>query len=541
MPRKSPRESWRPSLRLILLLVNLVILAVPISGLYLFRIYENELIRQTESELISQAALVAAMYRAEVVALGGENYGLAHWFRPPADDQSLRLVPTLLDRSNTPIRQEHLNLSAAGWPPDPTALEAASRLAAPLSEATRTTLSTIYILDFHGVLVSAGRGQGLSLERNEEVARALEGQYHSLLRNRQVTASTSLSSASRDTPFRVFAAMPVFNGQRLAGVILLSRTPRELSKALYQERWNLTQAGALVLILLVMISLTASLLIISPVKRLAREAAKLAEEPHQPPSRQGLRDLTMVREVAELRDSVLDMAERLQRRSEYLKTYASGVSHEFKTPLTAIKGAMELLGEHGQDMDPTVFRKFGANISQDLDRLERLVARLLALAKAEALNPTGAEKCEAVALIRSLAEHGREIHPDFEIVLTPGIESLELAIDGDVLETVLINLFDNSRENGATQVMASLSVDGDEGRILVEDDGPGLTAEAAEKIFTPFFTTRQNKGGTGLGLNLARTLLSPYLGRLEYAGPPAVFVVSTPLAAPASEHKRQLT
>ncbi len=55
--------------------VILSILAMPISGLYLFRIYEKELVRQTEIELIAQAALVGAIYRDEVLALGGPGYG----------------------------------------------------------------------------------------------------------------------------------------------------------------------------------------------------------------------------------------------------------------------------------------------------------------------------------------------------------------------------------------------------------------------------------------------------------------------------------
>ncbi|MDR1051428.1 MAG: HAMP domain-containing histidine kinase [Deltaproteobacteria bacterium] len=534
-PGSRPGVSWRPSLRLLLLAVNLVILSVPISGIYLFRVYENELVRQTESELISQAALVAAMFRSELVMVAGPNYGQAHWRPPNSPDSSLRIVPTLLDRSSTPVVSDPVSMAAAGFPADPAALQAASNLAPVLAEATLTTLSSIYLLDFRGVLVSPGRGRGLSLERNPEVSSALEGRYHSMLRSRSVSASTALSSASRDTPFRVFVAMPVFNGRRLAGVVYLSRTPRELVKALYQERWNLALAGASVLALMVVISLASTFLIISPVKKLAAEAARVAEDPGRALSRTAEGDLVVVREVADLRASVSEMAERLGRRSDYLKAFASGVSHEFKTPLASIKGAMELLGEHGRDMAPEVFQKFAGNMGLDLDRLERLVARLLALARAEALSPTGAEKCRAADLAGALAARVMSAHPGFEVAVEgPGAggDPLELAIDRDVLETVLVNLLDNSRENGAGRAVVSLGRTADQGSITVSDDGPGLGPGDEEKIFTPFFTTRKNKGGTGLGLSLARTLLTPYSGRLDYAGPPAVFVVTAPLASP---------
>ncbi|MDR3135474.1 MAG: HAMP domain-containing histidine kinase [Deltaproteobacteria bacterium] len=530
MRGKKAIGSWHPSLRLILLLVNLVILAMPVSGLYLFRIYEDELILQTESELISQAALVAAMFRREAAEIGGPNYGLPHWANPFEPGSGLRIVPTILNRSTSPIHQDPPSFAASSRQPDMVAVEAAKNITPIIKEATLTTLSTIVILDFHGLIASEGRGQGLSMERNPEVARALEGHYSSLLRARNVIGSTSLSSASRDTPYRVFVAFPIFNGERLAGVAYLSRTPRELIKALYMERVNLFWAGAMVLSLMVVISLGSSLLIISPVKRLAREARLVAEDPSQAVRQKGKGDLFVVMEVAELRASVSDMADRLRRRSDYLKAFAAGVSHEFKTPLAAIKGAMELIGEHGQDMAPETFGKFAGNVSQDLERLERLVSRLLALARAEALSPTGDERTEASALVEGLSRRLGTLHQGLAINIAPGPKSLDLAIDRDVLETVLVNLFDNSRENGASQILVALSVEGDRGLIRVEDNGPGLKEGEEDKIFSPFYTSRKNQGGTGLGLSLARTLLTPYHGDLAFLDRPAVFLVKAPLA-----------
>ncbi|MDR2367212.1 MAG: hypothetical protein LBF58_03745 [Deltaproteobacteria bacterium] len=532
MSRIKAGGAGHPSLRLILLLVNLVILAVPISGLYLFEIYEDELVRETESELIGQAALVAAMFRDGAVAAGGPDYGLPHWRTPFEGQEELRIVPTLLTRSSSPVHSEPISISASGREPDPVALEVARKLAPVIREATLTTLSTIALLDFHGLVVSQGRGQGLSLERNVEVAKALEGGYASLLRERSVSGTSSLDSASRDTPYRVFVAFPVFNGQRLAGVVYLSRTPRELKKALYQERRNLAWAGATVLALMVLISLSASLLIIRPVKKLARDARMATDDPGEAVKRQAKGDLFVVREVAELRASVSEMADRLSRRSDYLKAFAAGVSHEFKTPLAAIKGAMEIIGEHGRDMDPATFGKFADNVRQDLERLERLVGRLLALARAEAISPTGEEKTEAVGLAAALAERLRELHPGFSVTLAPGPGSLWLSINRDVLETVLLNLLDNARENGAREATIGLSAEGDRGAIVVGDDGPGIKEGDEEKIFEPFHTGRKKEGGTGLGLALARTLLSPYQGELTFLGRPARFLIKAPLAGP---------
>ena len=525
-------SSRRPGLRMLLYLANLVILALPLSGLYLFRIFQNELVRQTESELIVQAALVSAVFRHELVSIGGDGYGKAHWTRPLDEPQELRIIEPKLDRSS-PIDPNPQTLSASAHSPDPVALAAAANLDEIIREATLTTLSTIALLDFRGLLVSQGPGRGLSLERNEEVAQALAGSYFSLLRAREVKEPTRLSSASRDTPYRVFAAMPVFNGQRLAGVVCLSRTPREPPQALYRERTSLILAGALTLVLMILATSLTSILIVGPISRLAKEAADAADDPSKAPSRESAWDWVSVREIADLRASVVHMNERLGRRSDYLKAFAGGVSHEFKTPLAAIKGAMELIGEHGRDMDPEDFQRFATNISLDLDRLERLVRRLLALAKAEAINPTRQERTLASSHVKSMAARYQDARPGFSVeVLAPG-EELELAIATEVLDTALLNLWDNSRESGATKASIEISRDGEAARLKVSDNGPGLPEGAEEKLFTPFFTTRSRKGGTGLGLSLARTLLAPYHGTLDYAGPPAIFMIRVPLAPPS--------
>jgi signal transduction histidine kinase len=281
---------------------------------------------------------------------------------------------------------------------------------------------------------------------------------------------------------------------------------------------------------MVIISLSASLLIISPVKKLAQEARQVAEDPNQAVKQKAKGDLIVVREVAELRASVSEMADRLRRRSDYLKAFASGVSHEFKTPLAAIKGTMEIIGDHGQNMEPATFGKFADNIRLDLERLERLVSRLLALARAEALTPSGDEKTEVTELVKILSEHLESLHPGFRVKLKPLNPNLVLAIDRDVLETVLVNLLDNSRENGATEATVTWSFKGDKGYIQVEDNGPGLKDGEEDIIFQPFYTGRKNQGGTGLGLSLARTLLSPYLGKLSFIDRPAIFLIEAPLS-----------
>src|SRR4029453_9226272 len=77
------------------------------------------------------------------------------------------------------------------------------------------------------------------------------------------------------------------------------------------------------------------------------------------------------------------MAKRIEQGSRYLQDFAAAVSHEFKTPIAGIRGALELLEEHGDSMSAEERQRFTANAAADADRLQRLVQRLLDLARAD--------------------------------------------------------------------------------------------------------------------------------------------------------------
>lgn len=242
----------------------------------------------------------------------------------------------------------------------------------------------------------------------------------------------------------------------------------------------------------------------------------------------------VVSELAELRLVVAEMADKLSHRSDYLKAFASGVSHEFKTPLTSIKGAVELLSEHSETMSPETRARFESNILGDLERLERLVSRLLALARAEAQAeafPGKDSQTEVVELVSSLKDHYHQLGYALSIEPSPPVTA---AVASDILETVLRNLIDNSRDVGATSSFVEFEVDPLSQRIdiFICDNGPGIPEDVADSIFEPFFTTRKNKGGTGLGLSLARTLLAAHKADLELAESDsgAAFVITLHLA-----------
>jgi two-component system, OmpR family, response regulator len=207
-------------------------------------------------------------------------------------------------------------------------------------------------------------------------------------------------------------------------------------------------------------------------------------------------------------------ARRLQRKalSLDLDRY-SALWHD--RPLTAIQGAIELIGEHGATMPNDTRERFLANIRGDTDRLRRLTERLLELAHADVLVGRGESYALAPLLDRLKSAY------DGRLLVVPqrrGRAPDRLAIAPDIAETVFGNLLENSRQHGASTVTITLEAAeiGDRLILSFADDGTGISPGNAENLFQPFFTTRRGAGGTGLGLAIARSLLAAYGGEIRH-------------------------
>lgn len=210
-------------------------------------------------------------------------------------------------------------------------------------------------------------------------------------------------------------------------------------------------------------------------------------------------------EIRELYANFAIMAARIDGRTRYLRDFAAAMSHEFKTPLTGIRGALDLLADH--DMTAEERSRFLGNAGADADRLQRLVQRLLDLARADMAVPQRVH-CDPLAVMSRVADAIPALS-----VGTSG-DSGEIPIDEDTLATVLTILMQNSVDAGARRATLDVSIAG-EPTLLYADDGPGIPAADRGRVFAPFFTSRRARGGTGLGLPIARSLLSASEATIE--------------------------
>jgi two-component system sensor histidine kinase ChvG len=223
------------------------------------------------------------------------------------------------------------------------------------------------------------------------------------------------------------------------------------------------------------------------------------------------------------------MKDRLDARLRYISDFAADVAHEFKSPLTSIRGAAELLGEGAAD-DPEARARFLRNIELDVARLDRLVSRLLQLSRIEA-SREAMTPIDLPALLERVA--GRASAPDQPIDLRcdPALEDVR-ARETD-LETALLNLLDNAvrfSPPGAPVEVRAYPVPG-AARIAVLDRGPGIAPADLPRIFDRFFTTDADKNGTGLGLAIVRAVVEAHGGAIDVDTAPgrgATFTVTLP-------------
>ncbi|HFC04886.1 MAG TPA: HAMP domain-containing protein [Rhizobiales bacterium] len=523
MGQGSLLEKLRPRLRTVLLIVNLAVLILPLGSLLFFRIYENQLVRQTESELISQGAVLAAVYRQEVLSLRPDLSDYGRKTKPLPTEKLgdyiyVPILPTLDLNAADPL-PDRPDGKVMIDRPDETALVAGKILNAIIAEARKSTLAGLKILDHNGVEVAGRAEVGQSFAHVQEVARALDGKYASVIRKREITGPLpSISGLSRSTGIRVFVAYPIIYHDRLLGVAYLSRTPNSILQHIYAQRRTVVLAALTIVGLTLLLALLTSATISRPINRLIRRARRISEgdvEALQPMHRPGTQEMAM------LSKSFSDMAISLHDRSEYIRNFASHVSHEFKTPLTSIQGAAELLSEHYDTMSGKERARFISNIQGDTNRLEKLVTRLLELARADSITPSG----ETTDIAAGLAA----LKADYNQLRISGSDGT-VALSPENFVTVFSNLVENAFHHNADEVTIETELAGDNACFTVRDNGDGISPANRQKIFTPFFTTRRANGGTGLGLGIVQSIVEAHGGTVEVLASDkgAVFKVSLP-------------
>lgn len=219
----------------------------------------------------------------------------------------------------------------------------------------------------------------------------------------------------------------------------------------------------------------------------------------------------------------------------------SSLSHDLRTPLASITGAVTTLRQLGERMDTETRADLLETVEEETGRLARFVGNLFDMTRIESglLKPRR-EPVDLSDLIDGVAERMARLDPRFRIE-TSTAEAMPPALaDAGLLEQVVFNIFDNARKYAGTEQPLSVFVrrDGNEAVISVTDQGKGMPPEDLEVIFDKFYRRAKGDGrpaGTGLGLSIARGFVAAMGGTIK-AESPAMrkrgtrFVIRLPLA-----------
>lgn len=225
------------------------------------------------------------------------------------------------------------------------------------------------------------------------------------------------------------------------------------------------------------------------------------------------------------------------RESDHLKTtILRSVSHDLRNPITAIMAAGEASGSPTLD-DPERRRELASVITGEAGRLSDLVEKLLDMSRLEGgVAVPQRISCSVEEIVESALERMPDTGVDFKIHADPTLPSVWA--DAAQLERALANLLDNSKRY-ANGHPVDVTLEGDRDLVVVRiaDHGPGVDPAEREKIFEPFYRSRENgatqRGGAGLGLAIAKGFIEANGGqiRVEPDGPGATFRIELPTQA----------
>lgn len=241
-------------------------------------------------------------------------------------------------------------------------------------------------------------------------------------------------------------------------------------------------------------------------------------------------------EIGHLAETFNGLLQRIEEVFLAQQRFLTDASHEFKTPLTAIRGHAQLIEKRGKDAD--VRLKSAATIIRESRRMSRLVEDLLLLARLESVGQY--ERLDLTRLLDEVYEDLEPLHPEFRLALEPG--ELMVLGHGDSLRRVLINLLSNAfqalRGQDGDEVLLSLRQTGGMAEIRVNDNGWGIGSEHLPHLFERFYRVNPDRsrssGGSGIGLALVYEIVRLHQGSVEVTSSTKVgtcFTVRLPLQA----------
>ncbi len=357
----------------------------------------------------------------------------------------------------------------------------------------------VYVTDAKGLVLfdSENTAQGQDFSQWRDVARTLRGEYGArATREVQTDESTSV----------MYVAAPMLEASngKVVGVLTVAKPVASIQAFIDRAERKIFLSGLLLLALSAAVGVAVTLWVVASVRRLRRYANAVQQQGAKPPVPR------ISGELGELAEAMDAMRQRLDGR-DYIEAYVQALTHELKSPLTALRSAGELLAEPGLPAADQAL--FAAQVQAQTLRLQSLVERLLALSRLE--HREALPNLQKLDLHPYLQSFTQSASVDRRFVAIEYVASFNQTVtvqaDPELLDLALSNLLENACAFApqGSRITFGLALTGGQALISVQDQGPGVPDYALPKLGQRFFSTaRPNDPAPtkSSGLGLAITL-----------------------------------
>ncbi len=369
--------------------------------------------------------------------------------------------------------------------------------------------------DTVALVLNAGRqrlANGKRLPEEPDPAPPLEAYVRSALKgNNEVTYLAS----RKGIPFLVtlIPLRPYPGSRKILGVVQLTTSLASVRKTLVRHGVMFAGTGLAILALGALLGIVIISSSLGGLKRMADTCRAISrgdlDKRVALPKRND--------EIGQLARAFDEMVTRIGETVAAQRRFAANAAHELRSPLTALRGSIEVLLRGAQD-DPAAASRLIQGMHGEVTRLESLCERLLDLSHLEGMAGPHKRPIRLKGFFEEFFPRLRKMVPDHHLVLEMGPEA-ELLFDPVMFRQVLFNLVQNASQHtpaGGNIYLGWRLVAGPEGVLFwVKDEGEGVPPEDLPRIFEPFYRGRSgtaSREGTGLGLNIVKTILSAHGG-----------------------------
>ena len=310
----------------------------------------------------------------------------------------------------------------------------------------------------------------------------------------------------------MYVASPIMVNDEIAGVLSVGKSTRATNEFVQSSKQKILISGTLVCILVILFSMVVSRAVTRPVQTLTEYAEAISDG-----KRVDLPPLGRS-EMGKLGSAFEEMRDSLEGK-KYVENYVQTLTHEIKSPLSAIRGAAELMSE---GVPPEKHKQFLSNIQSETERIRAVVERLLLLASFE--SKKNIKEIERLDLLELVNDVKHDMLPIFEkkrvSLKISGNEECTFEGDRFLVRHAVLNLIQNavefSSEGGLITTSMKNRTDGFV-ELQVCDHGPGIPEYALEKIYDRFYSLKHpdtGRKGSGLGLSLVKEVADLHMGNI---------------------------